>query len=287
MTWLQDRAPVEQLEDGRWQVTARCRSCQVEMKLISEEEPNDNARAVAAAQSICDPCEDTIEAAEEATRHQEALRKRLERSNLPDDLRGFYFNEMLPDGGRRFVVDAVRHWSEYKDPEPPAICLFGGKGRGKTRLAATAAAARLARHDVRWVSMPILLAQLGAAFSDSARRQAIAVLTGKGALIIDDLDKATPSDWAATQIFAALDTRIQAGAPLLITTNLTPARLGEKFKGEIGEAIMSRIGGMRVLELPGRDNRLTLPVAENPIPEPQPGEYLTDPDEQGEPDADQ
>jgi len=107
--------------------------------------------------------------------------------------------------------------------------------------------------------MPILIAQLGAAFSDAARREAIGVLTGTGALVLDDLDKIKPSEWAVTQVFAALDKRIQAGSPLLVTTNKTPTQLGEQF----GEPVMSRIVGYcRVFELPGRDMRLQLPVDE-------------------------
>lgn len=145
-----------------------------------------------------------------------------------------------------------------------------------TRLAATAAFQRLRRHPLTWVSMPILLAQLGAAFSDSARREAISVLTGAGALVLDDLDKVNPSEWARNQVFAAIDKRVQAGTPLLITTNLPPAALGEKF----GEPVMSRIVGYcRTLELPGRDQRMRFNVDGTEKKPPNAGEYLADPEE--------
>lgn len=249
-------------DDGRWLTQGMlCTQCRVEIPLFSEEEPTEAGLDIIAKRVgfVCEACEVKIEAAEEAMRRTESLTARLERSELPEDLRGFFFNEMLPEMGRKFIVAQVRAWAENEAPEPRAIYLHGEAGRGKTRLAATAVYRRLHDHDCRWVSMPILLARLGAAFSDAGRRQAIAVLTGKGGLVLDDLDKTSPSEWAATQIFAAIDTRLSAGAPLLITANVRPDQLGEKFKSEIGKAIMSRCGGMAVLELPGRDNRIALP----------------------------
>ncbi len=272
---------VSQVEvDGQvaWEARPRCTNCQVEIILRSEEKPNRIALGVS-TRMVCDACETAIEAAEEETRTKQRVRERVERSELPSDLQGFYWNEMVGNEGRKFVVEQIRKWAGEHHPEPRAIYLYGSNGRGKTRLAATAAHSRLHYWDARWVSMPILLAKLGAAFSDAARRDAIKVLTGKGALVLDDLDKTSPSDWAATQVFAAIDTRIQAGAPLLITANLRPDRLGEKFKGEIGASIMSRVSGMHVLELPGQDARLTLDAVQAQAEEEAAREALPEPEE--------
>lgn len=242
-----------------WQVVARCRSCQVELKLRSELKPNPSARAIAAGRAprlvngvMCDECDEREEEREARENQAAGVRERLSLSNLPKALHSFYFNEMIPDEGRKYVVDQVRKWTEIE--RPGGMCLWGAVGTGKTRLAATAAWSRLQRWDVRWVSMPVLIAQLGAAFNDKARKDAISVLSGKGALILDDLDKINPSEWAINQVFAAIDTRLQAGAALLITTNLPPDQIGDKF----GDAVMSRVAGLDVYELPGRDNRLAL-----------------------------
>jgi DNA replication protein DnaC len=249
-----------QSENGPvWQINTKCRSCQVEIKLRSDLKPNGIARAIAAGRAprivnglMCDECEAREEEREARENHAAALRERLSASNLPKALHGFYFNEMLPEEGRKYVVDQVRKWAEIE--RPGGMCLWGDVGTGKTRLAATAAWSRLQQWDVRWVSMPVLIAQLGAAFNDKARKEAISVLAGKGALILDDLDKINPSEWAINQVFAAIDTRLQAGAALLITTNLPPTQIGDKF----GDAVMSRVAGLDVFELPGRDNRLSL-----------------------------
>jgi DNA replication protein DnaC len=90
-------------------------------------------------------------------------------------------------------------------------------------------------------------------FTDEGRAEAVRVLTGAGAVVLDDLDKCRPTDYGREQLFAAVDAREQAEAPLLVTTNLTPSEIGEQF----GDALMSRLAGYcRVVEVGGDDQRL-------------------------------
>lgn len=269
-------------------VTTTCLSCKGEIVLDSVERPEVMSRAFVLGvyrgvrgTFTCDGCLAKVEAAEAAVEADNLKRERLSRSDLPEQMRGFYFNEMLPANGRKWVVDRIREWAAIQRPRN-GVCVHGPKGRGKSRLAATAAWARLQRWDARYISMPVLLAQLTAAWNDDARRKALHVLTGRGALIIDDLDKTSPSEWAANQVFAAIDTRLQAGAPLLVTTNLPPERMTEKWKGEVGEAIASRIAGLDVYELPGQDMRLEFPGFEKMTEEDAAKHGLVDPEEGGE-----
>ena len=249
-----------QKEDGPWwRLTTTCSGCQVTMHLDSKEKPDYIALGIGRTEVQCEECIDKAEAAEARADQAATLRKNLEFSGLPNELQGLYFNEMIPEEGRRFVIEQIRHWTEYARPEKAAIYLYGIYGCGKTRLAGTAAYARIGQWPLRYVSVPILLAQLTAAFNDSARKTALSVLIGKGGLVLDDLDKESPSVWAKQQLFAAIDSRLQSGAPLLITGNVRPDRLREKFgEDELGLAIESRINGMEVLELPGRDNRIKM-----------------------------
>lgn len=280
-----------------YRVKAKCLGCGTEHQLVSIERPGLQARSVAAGvlrrrpgTFTCDECISRAVAAAERAETEAAQKGRLTRSGLDPVMHGFEFSQMIVDNGRKLTVDAARNWAASEYPEPRGLCIFGGKGAGKTRLAGTAVHQRVRRWGVTWVSWPILIAQLGAAFDDKARAVAISVLTGKGALALDDIAQEPNekvSDWARRQIFAAVDRRVSAGAPLLITTNLDPAGIGEV----LGEKLMSRIVGYcRVLELPGEDQRLTLnfdgsalkdgsPLPDDFLPEPQPGEYLTDPDD--------
>jgi DNA replication protein DnaC len=133
------------------------------------------------------------------------------------------------------------------------LCVFGSVGVGKTWLAAAAAWEMVDRRPVRWVSVPVLLAQLMASFADAERAAALRAITGTGPLILDDLDKGNATDWTRQQLFAAIDGRVTAGAPLLITTNLPPSAIGER----LGDPIMSRVVGYcQVVEIAGADRRL-------------------------------
>lgn len=247
-----------------FEVVTNCSRCNAELRLLSEEEPGLHARGVAAGVVrrlprgvICEECESIIDHEAAKRENAEKLRERVAASGLDPAMQEFEFSQMLHEEGREVTIAAARDWASEEHPDPRGFFVYGDKGAGKTRLAATAVWQRLrSGHYVTWVSWPILLAQLGAAFNDSARAQAISVLTGKGALVLDDIaqeEGEKVSDWARRQLFAAVDRRIQAGAPLLITANLGPKAIGEV----LGEKLMSRVVGYsRVLELPGQDMRL-------------------------------
>ena len=169
------------------------------------------------------------------------------------------------------AVEAAKAWAEGK---LKALCLFGDAGRGKTWLAAAALRsmiARRAREDaeldldesheelrgkfrpVRWVSVSGLMADLDRSFNDEERAKAVKIVAGSGAVVLDDLDKVNPTERGKGIIFSTIDARLSAGSPLLVTTNLAPAQLGQK----LGKPVMSRIAGdCMVIEMVGPDRRM-------------------------------
>lgn len=259
----------QQRDDGKWVIRCRCsgplgRTCGMEFDLVSDEDPapvipgsdppkRRKAGVNLAGAAICPSCEQAMDDEQERDARESAVRERVRESHLPADLRGFTFEEMIAKGKRGEVIEAARTWASGKGTR--GLLLHGRAGAGKTRLAATAAWDRLQARPIRYVSVAILIAQISASFSDKGRAEAVGVLVGKGPLVLDDLDKVAPTEWIRGQLFTAIDARVQAGSALLVTTNLEPVKLRERY----GEAITSRLlGYCDVHELVGPDYRLEL-----------------------------
>jgi DNA replication protein DnaC len=188
----------------------------------------------------------------EAERERKAAREsRRSRCHLPERLRGQLLEHFSARSGQGAAVAAASEWASQKAAH--GLMLTGPTGTGKTSIAAAACWTRLERWPCAYASVARTMARLGASFTDEGRAEAVRVLTGAGAVVLDDLDKCRPTDYGREQLFAAVDAREQAEAPLLVTTNLTPSEIGEQF----GDALMSRLAGYcRVVEVGGDDQRL-------------------------------
>ncbi|HEY6731939.1 MAG TPA: ATP-binding protein [Solirubrobacterales bacterium] len=199
----------------------------------------------------CDPCIAKAEAADAAAQQAVERTQREERCGLPVKLRGVGLGDLEIRNGQQKALAALWEWAETK--EAAGLMLTGPTGRGKTRLATAACWTRLSRSSCAYLSVARAMAKLGASFSDESRAAALHVLSGSGAVVLDDLDKSRPTDFGIEQIFAAVDAREQAGAPLLVTTNLTPSEIGKRY----GEPLMSRLAGYcRVVKVEGPDWRV-------------------------------
>jgi DNA replication protein DnaC len=95
------------------------------------------------------------------------------------------------------------------------------------------------------------------AFGDEDRAAAVDAITGRGGLVLDDLDKVKPSEWACAQLLAAIDSRVQDDRSLLVTMNVTLGQLAEKLGPGWGDAIASRLAGYcEIVAVGGEDRRL-------------------------------
>lgn len=243
------------------------------------------AKMLRGVELMCASCADADDKVEREREHLRLRRQREDRCQLPHVLRGLTFESYNTDRvGAGGALAAARGWSQGKH-EKPGLLIVGPVGVGKTRLAATALWAALGDwenrplvddpdvdaplpgRDVRYVNVAELIVKLSASFGDRERGEALRLLTGKGALVLDDLDKVNPSQQVLAHLYTAIDGRVQAGAPLIVTTNLDPKALVEKFarpgRGEdpaerrvAAEAIVSRlIGHCTVHGIQGADGR--------------------------------
>jgi DNA replication protein DnaC len=140
------------------------------------------------------------------------------------------------------------------------LVLFGEVGRGKTAIAAAAAAARTRISPVRWISVAELLLALRMPFDApefAAAQRALAPRGGRAALVLDDLDKLRPTEHAVQPLYVAVNAWIEAELPLIVTMNRGLDALADDFGERFGDPIASRLAEhCEVLEIEGRERRL-------------------------------
>lgn len=205
-----------------------------------------------ARKARCDECAAKQEAYEAERERKTAREARRNRCQLPNAFRGELLEHFTPRQGQNGALAAVREWATTEDPG--FLVLTGGVGRGKTRLAAAACWTRLERWPCKYASIARAMSKLSGSLTDEGRVEAVRLFSGNGAAVLDDLDKCRTTDFGREQLFSAIDGRQQAGAPLLVTTNLTPDQIGETF----GESLMSRLAApfCRLVEVGGEDWRV-------------------------------
>jgi DNA replication protein DnaC len=240
-TCVECGAPTQRdLGDARWPIRERLASLPLVCNDCAERAEREQLEA------------ETERERREADARREARRRK---SGIPAGLLGLAWDD-VDHAGREDALDAAARWARG---ELGVLVLHGPVGVGKTRIAAVAANALLARRTLRWTSSPVLCARLGHSFGTVEREDVIDVLIGGHALVLDDLDKARPSEYAAEQLFAAIDTRLTEGVPLLATTNLGTRELQAKWPEPYGEAITSRLASGEAYAVGGHDRRLRQP----------------------------
>lgn len=200
----------------------------------------------------CDECAEKQEAFEAERERKEAREKRRDRCQLPHKFRGALLDRLVPKPGQVAAVEAAEEWATFK--APGTLVLTGDIGVGKTRIATSACWTRTERWPCKYASVARSMAKLNGSLTDEGRVEAVRFFSGNGPAVLDDLDKVRVSPFGREQLFAAIDGRQQADAPLLVTTNLSPVEIGEIY----GDALMSRLSApfSRVVECGGEDWRV-------------------------------
>lgn len=140
------------------------------------------------------------------------------------------------------------------------IYIFGNVGTSKTHLAsATARILVLEGRNVRFSAMWKVLDAIKAGFGDGY--DPLPTYQGCKFLVLDDLGKESPTDFALERLFALVDERSARMLPTAVTTQYRPGRLIERLAKngdeDTAKAIVSRLRqDCRTIELDGGDRRI-------------------------------
>jgi DNA replication protein DnaC len=205
---------------------------------------------------LCAECQEALDREKAAAMARGAREERQRRmasrragAGIPANLQNLAFRDLATWPGD--IVLIAHQWSIAGG----GLFLHGPNGTGKTTLAAAAAWALLERADVQWVKAASLAYWVQADFKSDEYRRAMALAGSAGALVLDDLGQEMHNATAAAVIRDTIEARIDAGAPLLITSNNLISELAAR--PFYGPWLGSRLAGYcRQFELAGRDHRL-------------------------------
>lgn len=158
-----------------------------------------------------------------ASARAERLRARLEASNMPTEWhkRGLSAWLRRTPNEQAAYDAAVAFGRRIKHGERPSLYIAGPIGTGKTMLASSLSLDLIRLGcSVLWSNVGDVLRSLRATFSNNENEEAvIARYTAPPILVLDDLGKERPTEWASEQLFAIFNRRYEQGKTTVVTTN--------------------------------------------------------------------
>ena len=144
-------------------------------------------------------------------------------------------------------------FSEFKD-KGKGLLLYGPCGTGKTHIAACVANGLVDRGiPVLFTTMAKIVNRLQSSFD--GRRELFDELRQVPLLIIDDFRAERSTEFMQETTYEVINGRIEAGLPLMVTTNLTNVDFKQAHDIQT-ERIISRILAITIpLEIKGEDKR--------------------------------
>lgn len=192
--------------------------------------------------------------ADRAARYERAARA----SNLTPELRAVRFTDITPQDAE--VREAKAALETFAGDPQGWIVLSGAWGTNKTRLMAACANALLdaGQHFPLYVVVPDFLDYVRSAYdveqgvvSESANER-IEQAINADVLMLDDLGAQSATPWADEKLFRIINARYNAGAPLVVTTNLSTQTIEPRIRSRLFDVRMTQ---MREYTFGGPDQR--------------------------------
>lgn len=189
-------------------------------------------------------------------------------SKMNPRLREYSFeNYEVKDYNRRAFRKAKEYAENYiQGTERGSLFITGGVGTGKTHLAASIANELIKNEKtVVFGTLINILSEIKDSYNSEFENEGIIIdkYSKIDMLIIDDLGKERPSEWALEKLFTIINNRYENKLPVIITTNYNREKLRERLADnknyEIADSIVSRLYEMcRGISIIGKDKRREL-----------------------------
>lgn len=190
--------------------------------------------------------------------YKEKIERMIAESKLGERFRIRTFENFIVNDKNRYAYETAKKYAaEFEKHKKDGLGLIfvGSYGTGKTHLAA-AICHELIKQNYQPIfgTMITLLEKIKATYGDEYAKeneeQVIDKYTRCDLLVIDDLGKERPTEWAIEKLYYIINTRYERNLPIVITTNYSIEklinRLTVKDNVETAEAIVSRLYEMCV-----------------------------------------
>lgn len=144
------------------------------------------------------------------------------------------------EGAYQKAVGYAKHFelmtSDPRLQERNGLFITGDVGTGKTHLAAAVANELLGRGvPVVFATMIDLLQKLKETFETGGEAALLRAYIDADLLIIDDLGKEQPTEWAATKIYQIINARYEDFKPIIVTSNYSLDELVKRMTPKSGD----------------------------------------------------
>lgn len=183
-----------------------------------------------------------------------SLQTPLELSSFDDFDLSFYKDDRETLEQMKYIFETCVSYSRNFDLESPSLLFYGRTGLGKTHLSLSIANEVIKKgYNVIYGSVNNFFAKIEyEKFSKGNDTYTLDLLCDADLLILDDLGMEFATSFTNSALYTIINTRICKNLPTVISTNLSPDELRDKYH----ESIVSRIvGTFETLEFLGKDVR--------------------------------